>query len=148
MGFFSNFTKKMLRGSILTKQLTLVWHLQQGGAITDDVARKHLFELVQVASKDPDIMKVIKYHNLSVDDICVFIAAGVIELNPEPIVTYGGAKFLVPAIVLIDWTMLDTAFALIRKETIGQTPEERRRSIINYSASCINEVKKSLVRAG
>lgn len=147
MGFFSNFTKKLMRGSILTKQLKLVWHIESGGKIIDENGRALLCELVQVALKDPEIAKVARYHNLSVDDISVLIAAGVIELDPESIITYGGTKLLVPVIVLIEWKMLDTAFAIINREAHGQTPEERRKGIINYSASCMGDVKAAIAKA-
>ena len=147
MGFFSNFTKKLIRGRILSKQLMLVWHIEKGGKIIDEKGRELLCELVHIALKDTEIAKVVRYHNLSVDDISVLIAAGVIELEPESIITYGGAKLLVPVIVLIDWKMLDAAFAIINRETHGQTPEARRKGIMTYSASCMRDVKAALAQA-
>ena len=131
----------------MTKQLSLIWHIENGGKILDEKGRMFLFELVKVALKDPDIAKVARYHNLSVDDICVLIAAGVIELDPNSIIIYRGAKLLVPVIVLIDWKMLDAAFTIINRETHGQTPEDRRKGIMNYSASCMGDVKTALATA-
>lgn len=134
----------MTRASIVTKQLNLVWHLQSGGKITDPDASKHLVELVQLAFKDTDFSKVAGTHNLSVEDICVFYAAMVIELDPEPVVVHGGSKLVVPTFCLLEPHLLDTDFNIIDRETADLSPLERRKGIINYAASCALGVKDSL----
>jgi hypothetical protein len=129
MSFFTNIQKKMMRASIVTKQLSLVWHLQSGGKITDPDASKHLVELVQLAFKDADFSEVARTHNFSVEDICVFYAAMVIELDPEPVVVHGGSKLVVPSFCLLEPNLLDTAFSIIDRETAGLPSLERRKGV-------------------
>jgi hypothetical protein len=136
----------MAKMNVLATQELLIHHLEEGGKITDTTSRKYLIDMIKASFRDPDIMKVVRYHNLSIDDIGVFIIAGIVELEPDTTVLIDERKVLVSTIILLDWRSLDNAFALIKEQTRGETPEQRRKSIMNFSASCMNELKGALER--
>jgi hypothetical protein len=146
MGFFANFCDNIFRKRIIQLQGSLIEHLESGGDILDNRSRRLLEDMTKVALRSPNIQKVFNFHQVSVDDLCVMMAAGVIALEPNPCSSVDGKKFLVPVYLLLEWKLLDNFFALLKNDLYGQTLKERRRIIAGCTAHSMEEVKAILDR--